>query len=334
MASNQKKEPARNLEEFIAKYGKKRFTPATVGKAYLLNFLYDAYYFNDIGTTRNSLWGFDALKKKITTAEDMSAFDAYYSLTEWLRIQYENIVTTKKGLLSALLTLSNTTRSIISGELVRGILRKDPATSDLDNDRNKVLAICLHSLTIEGYNPSSSQYKAIKSLREIIGEGLRDIEAYSAFLSAIAEYTNIPECTVLIGSLDRITAAHESLNAQLDMLRNNIASNREPEILSSTGDQLQSFNADENAEPVVKELLSRMAPFSPESLRETMQNFQPLEAAPPVPEENMQYLKDRIRQGFKQGTINWYVLYTKYSLDYRYNIPYVTHKRKRRAADD
>ena len=55
-----------------------------------------------------------------------------------------------------------------------------------------------------------------------------------------------------------------------------------------------------------------------------MKYIEPVEKEPPVPEERIRYLRDSIKREFKTGILNWYVLYTKYSISYRIPVPAAT----------
>lgn len=341
MRQKQDKTPARNTEEFIEKYGRKRFTPANAGKAYLLSLLFDAYQ-NNSRRVNTTLWNLEALKEKIQTEEDMRSFDSYYYLTEWLRSLYETSVAMRNALRSAISDYTNITTSILAAENVR---------REIQGDQSAALTLWLNTLTLEAYTPQADGGTLIQSLRENIGQGIRYIKACDVFLDVIAEYTGIPECVFLKVRITPINEGLRALNEALEALRDNVKAHREPEIretaiqnkletlretigIPSASAPLTGKDTQPPGEvPAISEEINdtewhtprlSLTRWTPEYLSATMRNFQPIREEPPVPEERIQFLRDSIRRDFKTDIINWYVLYTRYSLKYRIPYPAVT----------
>lgn len=331
-----KKTIARNTDEFILKYAKKRFTPSNAGKAYLLSFLLDAYSMSETGV-KTTLWNIDLLKSKIKTEEDIQSFDAYYYLTEWLRVLFEESRTMRKALRSVVSDYLHITTSVLAAENIRqriidtSITKKLHTLSgkeireEMDNNPDTLLTLWLNTLTLEAYTPQSDGWTLLQSLRENIGEGLRYMVAYQTFLDVIAEFTGIPECAYLKINLSYLKDTLSSLNEALEALRDNVAAHREPEIreatVSAPGNSLKRIDFELSE----KEFLpASLAHWTLDYLKATMRGFQPVEEPPPVPEERVYFLRDSIRRDFKRQYINWYVLWSRYSSRYRIPVPAVT----------
>ena len=332
-----KKAAAQNTDEFIEKYYRKRFSPATAGKAYLLSFLFDAYSMSERGI-QTSLWNLEALKANIHKEEDMRSFDAYYHLTEWLRNLYENSRTMRRALQGTLSDFYYTVTSILAAESIRklvtisdlaGIIENLPADKireEINRNPDTLLTLWLNTISLDAYAPQKDGAIKIQALREALGEYLRYIVAYHTFLDVIAEYTGIPECAYLKIKTDTIDEALSSLNTALDLLRKNVKMNRYPEIKENYEKRPPDFFINRlDLEPKLEKLLpSTLTFWTPEYLEATMKYFEPVEKEPPVPEERIQYLRDSIKREFKTGILNWYVLYTKYSINYRIPVPAAT----------
>ena len=328
--------PAKNTEEFIIKYAKKRWTPATAGKAYLLSFLLDAYSMRERGV-QTTLWNIELLKSKITTEEDIRSFDAYYHLTEWLRNLYENSRTMRNALQGVLSDFYHTTTSIIAAENIRKCvivpeltdnlqtLSGDEFREEINKNPDALLTLWLNTISLEAYTPQSDGGYLLHALRENIGEGLRYLVAYHTFLDVIAEYTGIPECTYLKIKAEPLKESLSSLNKALELLRNNVKMYREPEIMEAASRKEPSSIKGVTLEPKLDNLLPASLTFwTPEYLRATMEYFEPVEEVKPVPEDKVHYLRESIRRDFKREYINWYVLYSRYSLSYRMPVPAAT----------
>lgn len=332
-----KKTPAKNTEEFITKYAQKRFSPSTAGKAYLLSFLLDAYSMSERGV-QTTLWNMDLLKSKVHSEEDIQSFDAYYYLTEWLRILFEESRTMRNALRSVLSDYLHITTSVLAAENVRQCVISTPITDRLqagppesinetiNNSPDTNLTLWLNTLTLEAYTPQREGGVLLQSLRENIGEGLRYMKAYHTFLDVVADFTGIPECTYLKISMSPIRDTLSYLNEALETLRNNVAAHREPEIKAAIKARPKSFTIEElTLSPSLGCRLPASLTFWTQKYFEaTMKNFRPIEEEPPVPEERIYFLRESIRRDFKKQYINWYVLWARYSGSYRIPVPAVT----------
>ena len=328
--------PAKNTEEFIIKYSKKRWTPTTAGKAYLLSFLYDAYSMTERGV-QTTLWDMELLKSKIHAEEDIRSFDAYYHLTEWLRNLYENSRTMRNALQGTLSDFYHTTTSIIAAENIRKCvitsdlteklqsLSGDKYKEEINSNPETLLTLWLNTISLEEYTPQRDGGQLLRALRENIGEGLRYIVAYHTFLDVIADFTGIPECAYLKIRDETLKNSLSSLNKALELLRNNVKRYREPEIMEAAGRPERPSIIGIELEPKLQELLpASLTLWTPEYLSATMRYFEPVEEEGPVPEERVHFLRDSIRRDFKREFINWYVLYSRYSLSYRIPVPAAT----------
>lgn len=333
----QKNTPAKNTEEFILKYCKKRFTPANAGKAYLLSFLLDAYSMSERGV-QTTLWDVGYLRSKVQAEEDVRSFDAYYHLTEWLRNLYENSRTMRNALQSVLSDFYHTTTSIIAAENIRKCVVPVPITDKLQaldgddfnkeirNNPDTLLTLWLNTISLEAYTPQKDGGLLMRALRENIREGLRYIIAYHTFLDVIAEFTGIPECAYLKVKSAPLEESLSNLNKALELLRDNVKEYREPEITASAASRPEDFHfTGVDLEPKLDSLLPASLTFwTPKYLQATMKYFEPVGEEPPVPAEKVQFLRDSIRRDFKREYINWYVLYTRYSISYRIPEPATT----------
>lgn len=329
-----KNAPARNTQEFIDKYYKRRFSASTAGKAYLLNFLFDVYQGNSEKIS-GSLWNLELIKEKIRTEEDMRTFDAYYHLTEWLRNLYENSRTMRNALRSVIADYYHITTSILAAENVRRCVINTPIISklstlkaeefkeELRQNPDATLTLWLNTLTLEAYTPQAGGASLINSLRKNIKEGLRYMVAYHSFLDQIAEYTGIPECAFLKVKSEYIKEDLNSLNEALKLLREDVEKYREPEIEEYMKVRPKDYRIDEvrEAPELINFPPASLTLWTPEYLRATMKYFQPVEDEPPIPDIQEDFLRDYIRREFKTGIINWYVLYTWYSIKYRMDTP-------------
>ena len=334
---NNKKIPARNTAEFVAKYAQKRFSPSTAGKTYLLTFLLDAYSLSEKGI-RTTLWNMEAIKEKIKTEEDMRSFDAYYNLTEWLRSLYENSRMMRRSLWSMLSDYLHITTSILSAENIRRRIIDKPITDtlqtlpaeeinkEINRNPDTLLTLWLNTLTLEAYTPQKDGGILLQSLRENIGQGLRYIIAYHTFLDVITDFTGIPECSYLKVGMKPITDTLSSLNEALEALREEVAEHREQEIKDSASrPEADKGFSELTLSPNLHNLLpASITLWTPEYLSETMRNFQPIGEEPPVPEERIRFLRDSIRRDFGREYINWYVVFSIYSTSYRAPAPAVT----------
>ena len=322
---NAKKTPAKNIYEFMAKYPA-RFTPANAGKAYLLNFLLDVYSMTEKGV-QGTLWNMEALKSKIQTEEDVRSFDAYYYLTEWLRVLYENSRTMRNALQGELSAFYNTATTILAAENIRQCIIPNPQADklqELDGEElrealnanpGSVLTLWLHTIDLEAYTPQSDGAYLLYALRTNIGEGLRYLVAYHTFIDVIADFTGIPECAYLKIQEEPLRKSLDNLNNALELLRNNIKQYREPEIKAACASRPETSPTNEwRAEDFLPASLTK---WTPEYLDATMEYFRPVGDEPPVPEERVLSLRNTIKRDFKREYINWYVLYTRYSISYR-----------------
>jgi hypothetical protein len=328
-AKPDKKAPARNTQEFIIKYAQKRFSPSTAGKAYLLSFLLDAYSMREKGV-QTTLWDIEHLKSRITAEEDIRSFDAYYHLTEWLRNLYENSRTMRNALQGVLSDFYHTTTSIIAAENIRKCVctpnmdklqaaEGADIREEINSNPDTLLTLWLNTISLEEYTPQEDGGHLVNTLRENIGEGLRYIVAYHTFLDVIADYTGIPECAYLKIKEEPLRKSLSSLNEALELLRDNVKKYREPEIRAASASRPEGTSVSKiYLSPNLENLLPASLTFwTPEYLEETMRSFKPVEEPQPVPEERVHFLRESIRRDFKREYINWYVLYSRYSISYR-----------------
>lgn len=287
MATTQKR--AETAAEFREKYGGKRFTSGTAGKAVLWSFLYTYYQYNEVKNTVpvEPLYpNIQKITEKISNVDDMNLFNAYLLFTEWQRGAFTSAILMRNGLNATISDYITPVKSLIAGEHLMDALRENPISGEA--------ALWLEALTLNEYTSDDDGGKRIKLLRRNIYTGLRYVKAYNDFVALIAEEMKTPEITFLQVDMQGITSSLKVLNDALELLRDTVLETR-------TGDQ--------GALPLV--------PMSSDTLRETMQLFRPIgEGLPPIPEEVVQEVKDRYGRTFKTGSLSWSSLFSYYSEDY------------------
>lgn len=306
--ADRKKTPAKSAQEFSEKYGGKRYTAKDAGKAHLLNLLYHAYQTSGKPLER-PLFDVYTLRSRIQTEEDMRRYDSYYYLTEWLRSLYENAMAIDKDLTLRLSEYDEMASSLLSAENIRSRIQGEQSTE---------LIIWLNTLTLEAYQPQEPGGLLMQSLRDNIGQGIRYIKAYHAFLDEVAEATGIPECSALKVSAPPIVRRLGALNVTLKYIRDSVAEHREPEVREAEASAPPPEERDGIKFPQTLPYLSlTTTSWTPDYLSATMRSFEPIGAEPPVPEERIKFLRDSLRRDFKKTFIDWYGLYYDYSIDYR-----------------
>lgn len=325
-----KKAPAENAEEFIQKYYRRRapHTPSDPGKAYLLNMLFDRYSRKETGEARN-LWDMEQVKSYIQTEEDAQSYNAYYYLTEWLRNLYETANTTLNSLYLTIARFCDTVSSILSGEELRNALIINKQFVDSINQTAEVksiiqtqdklyssLTIALNKISIDAYTPQTNGGITVNNIRANISEDTRFIIAYNTFIDIVADFTAIPECACLKIETTNIQKDISILNDGLEILRDMISAHREPEIREANENN-KSVRIQSETKSISFPTLYSLTLWTPEYLKATMEQFMPVGDEPPIPDKYVNYLKTYIRRKFKTDYINWYVLFLRYSLEYR-----------------
>lgn len=306
--ADRKKIPAKDTAEFWEKYGGKRYTARDAGKVCLLNLLFHSYR-QDMGDIEKPYFDVYALQSRIQTDEDMRRFDAFYYLTEWLRTLYENAMTVKNGLILRLSGFDEIASSLLSAENIRNRIQGEQSTE---------LIIWLNTLTLEAYQPQEPGGQLLQSFRDNIGQDIRYLKAYHAFLDEVAEATGIPEVSVLKAQTPAIVRRLSALNVTFKAIRDNVAEHREPEVREA---EASAPPPEERGGIKFSQTLPYLnlttTSWTPDYLSATMSYFEPIGAEAPVPEERIQYLRDILRRDFKKAFINWYKLFDEFSGEYR-----------------
>jgi len=306
--ADSKKAPVKDAREFWEKYGRKRYTAKTAGKAHLLNLLFHAYQASGEPIDK-PYFDVYTLRSGIQTEEDMSRYDAYFYLTEWLRTLYENAVAVKNDLILRLSEFDEIASSLLSAENVR---------INIQGEQTTEFILWLNTLTLEAYQPQEPGGLLLQSLRENIGQGIRYLKAYQAFLDEIAAFTGIPECTVLKMNATPIVRRLAALNVAFKDIRKNVAEHREPEVREAEASAPPPEERGGIKFPqTLPYLRNTLTSWTPAYLEATMRSFQPIGAEAPVPEERIKYLRETLRRDFGKSFINWYALYHEYSMQYR-----------------
>lgn len=291
-------ERANTVEEFKAKYGGKRYTSHTAGKAPVIELLYHMIQVNEQGghgITKQLYQDMNAIKAKVDNVEDMNLYNAYLHLLEWNKTAYDATVMSRNALKSAISDFSNITKTIIAAENLRREVKESPSES---------FTLWLSTITIEAYTPQRSGFSAVQTLRRNIEQGIRYVHAYNSFVEIIAKAIEIPEYNLLQVSTASSKALLLALNEALTCLREDVAMYRGAEI---------SAPEDTTAEDV----LSDLTRWTPDYLKATMASFSPVEIEPPpIPEEFTQVARSRIRRDFHTSFISWGNLFTSFASPY------------------
>ena len=279
---------AQMADDFMEKYGKRRFTSHTAPKAVLYAFLYGCYLQGEKKPITPLYPDIDSIQKKVKTYEDMDSWNGYLNLVEWQRSAFNTAVFMRNALQSNLANYDNIVRSLIAAEGLRAELRK--------GDLSEGATLWLSSLTIEAYTPQSHG-EVITGLRKNAEAGLRYMKAYNSFMELIAEELKVPEYTIQKVLMLDVRDSLEALNEALSVLRESVERHRPEEAAGKAyGD---------------------MTRWTPEYFRETMKLYEPVgDNLPPIPEENVQEARRSIKEGVKKGLYSWYRAFFRYSTKY------------------
>lgn len=284
--------PALTAGAFKAKYGRRRFTSSTAGKAVILNDIYRRYQLmnplvvmksedKETGThvTRlkrpQVLYGnMDEITSKITL-ETVDAFEGYQTILNWTGHTTTNMVILSNSLKYNLMYLYDTAANIMAAEELRHVLKK---TGGLDNDH---IYIWLRKLTIDEYTEQGDYHHGIEQLRNNIESNLRRIQAYNTYIKLIADIIEIPEfVTAYKVDMENAESIIDSVNR----------------VLASLQDTIANYLAEE-PEDQYKGQYAHIGHYSPEYMESSMDIFRPIEVKPPeVEEELLQRAVNDIKQ--------------------------------------
>ena len=310
--ADRKKIPAKDTAEFWEKYGGKRYTARDAGKLYLLNLLFHSYR-SDKGSTDKPYFDVYALRSRIQAEDDITRYDAYYYLTEWLRTLYESAIKVKNDLILQLSGFDEIASSLLSAENIRNRIQGEQSTEFI---------LWLNTLTLEAYQPQEPGGQLMQSFRDTIGKDIRYLKAYHAFLDEVAEATGIPEVSILKAEMTPIVRRLAALNVTFKAIRDNVAEHREPEVREAEASAPPPEERGGIKFPQTLPYLSNtLTSWTPDYLSATMSYFEPIGAEAPVPEERIKYLRDTLRRDFKKAYIEWYRLYDEFSGEYRGSRP-------------
>ena len=285
---------AETAEEFKAKYGRKRFTSSTAGKAHILAYIYWAYLKNE-GLSNEELLAqplyknLSSMSEKLKTFEELNIYNAYIHLEEWLGNALETALFMRNATKSVLAHFYSIASGAIAGEELRDALGAQA-------DEGKI-AIWLSTLSVDSIRPTTGSYETVLVLRQNIDKGLRYINVYNTLVKMIAEAIEIPELDVFLLDMEPIRTITSQLNEALDLLREAIR----------------------KRETVPNEQALTTAPplFTERALEATLEAFRDVSPdAPPIPEENITYTERNLRAFVLRGVKAWSNLFTILSRDY------------------
>lgn len=278
------------VEEFREKYGKRRFTSKTAPKSLLYTFLYDLYEINENKERTDLYPDMLSIQKQVNTYEDMNVWNAYLNLIEWQRSAFNTAVFMRNTLKSCLSDYHHMITSIISGEQIR---------REVVGEQPETFTLFLHTLTLEAYTPQSDGgQQVVFTLRKNIEAALLYMSAYNTFMDILADFTKAPEYSILKVDMAGALNALDEVNEALELLRQDVAENREKEITEAT-----------------KEEKGKLWPIG--YLRETMKAFAPIGLdLPPVPASKKKEAKDKIKNNFGKFFLSWHKLFVNYASEY------------------
>lgn len=298
-------EKAKTAAEFKAKYGRKRLSPSTAGKAVLYNLLYDKFQRHEKAKEIQSLYpSFNKFFAMVETYEQAQAYNMYLDLQGWLITASMDADNVRNSLVYTIAYFYSLTADAVAAENLRDEL-KETRKEIGDKAYNPHLSIWLRTLTIDNYTPQSDNSGVIGHIRENIDNSLRYIFCYNTLIDIIAEALDTPEIDLYKINMDATKMRIDILNEALSTLREDIALYRTAELKSA-----DSIKAGE--------VLSDIVAYTPEYLAETMKGFAPVSFEPdPIPVENIDEAKEVLKQKIlKEYRNQWYILPIKLMANY------------------
>lgn len=291
---NGQKMKAENSAEFRAKYGKKRFNASNAGKAHILAYTYWAFLkyeglSNDELIAQPLYKNLKAYRKKLQTFDDISTFNAYMNLEEWVSNALESALFMRNATKSVIAHFYSIASGAVAGEELRNAL------GDQANDRK--ISIWLSTLSVDSLRPSTGSYETVLVLRENIDKGLRYINVYNTLVKMIADAIEIPEFDVFQLDTEPIRTITAQLNEALDLLREAI---RKRETVP-----------DEQA------IITAPPFFTAKAKEATLEAFRDVSTeAPPIPAENTANTERALRSYVLKGARPWDFLFVLLRSDY------------------
>lgn len=288
------KQKAETAQEVKEKYGRKRFTSSTAGKAHILAYIYWAYLKNE-GLSNEELLAQPLYKnlrsysEKLQTIEEERAYNAYIRLEDWIDFSLEMALHKRNATKSALAHFYSIASGAIAGEELRDALGAQA-------DEGKI-AFWLSMLSVDSIRPTTGSYETVIVLRQNIDNGLRFINIYNSLVKMIAEEIEIPEFDVFLLDMEPIRTITSQLNEALGLLREAIR----------------------KRETVPDEQTLTTAPplFTDSAMSATLEAFRDVSPdAPPIPEENITFAERNLRISVLKGAKPWEKLFTILSRDY------------------
>ena len=280
---------ATTAAEFKEKYGRRRLSASTAGKAVLYNYLYKGYQQDERAPEIKPLYpSIDTFYQKVQTLEDLDAYHMYVNLVAWLTTAFEAAVTMRNALTSVIAQYYNLTASALAGENIRrhiGEQAEDSATR-----------LWLQTITIDHYTPQSDSGDVPETLRGNIDSALRYLLCYNTCIRMIADKIETPELDLYRVDMRSTEARLQGLNEALTALREDIAMYRGAEVLAP--------------DATAEEVLSSLWQYTPDYLKETLKGFENVAYDPePIPEENIKAAENILRYNILIEHKNaWYAL--------------------------
>lgn len=285
-----KNKKAETAEEFKAKYGRKRFTSDTAGKAHIYAYIYWAYLKNE-GLSNEELIAqplyknLDAISEKIKTLKGLHVYNAYIGLEDWIGQTLEAALFMSNSVKSVLAHIYSIASGAIAGEELKNTLG---AQASDDN-----IWIWLHLLSVDSIRPTTGSYQTVLTLRKNVETGLTYLNAYNTFIGILADELEIPELTVFQLNLEPIANTTAQLNEALSALRDSI---KQREVVA------------DRQEPKTLPI-----PFTPKEMEATLEAFRDISLdVPPIPERSIMYTKRNVSFSVIHGTRSWSSLFNMF----------------------
>lgn len=287
---------ATTAEEFRAKYGNKRFTSASAGKSVILNHLYFAYLKEEQQPLTPLYPDFEKIKAKVETYEDMNLYNAYTYFLEWIKGAFQTAVIVRDALKNETSSLTNVIGSIVSGEQIRHEANPAP---------DSMLSVWISTVAIDKYTPQESGFYYLENTRKEIERNIRYMYAYNSFIELIAEEMEIPELTFLQVQMKYANALIDNLNEVMSYLRKDVILHRAAETV--------------DPETKAEDVLNNLTKYTPEYLKETLKNLEPIgKEPPPIPEDRITTTKGMYKTQFPKNIMSWVGLFNNYMSAYYY----------------
>lgn len=281
-------EKAKTAAEVKAKYGRRKFTGATAGKAILYDYIYKSYQRDEGSTNPNPLYlSMTSFTRKIQTYDEVLEYNLYVNLCAWLMTAFDAAVNARNGLKSELTFMREIATNALAAEHIRRDLLN---TSDTFPNADT----WLRTMSIDAYTPQSEKREMILNRRKNIDSALKYLKCFNTLIAIIGKKINTPEIETYQLSMRGAELRIEALNESLICLRNDIAmcrtSETDPDITAG-------------------EVLANPYRYTPDYLREIMEPFEPIKyPLDPIPAKCIIDTEIAINEILREKSNAWGIL--------------------------